>query len=557
MKGELMDLTKDKLCVEFRIPVGFLVTYLFLLLVSGVAHAQFPAQITNVVVIVQENRTPDNLFHFLTPACPIPAGATGYNACLPSPVTNHCYNISPCGLSNQSGTVVPVTLRGVPLDGTPDVTHIHTTFEWMCDPDSSFQCRNDGGWKIAANGLAYTYVLNSPVTNYDGSAGHLLDPYLTFAKQYGWANFMFQTSQSSSYSAHQFLFGGTSALTNLDDAHSIFVSELFVGATSNGRILAGCLLPASTDTHPVYGFRIQPTNPAMTGCNLFDRGSVQECRLYNTVDANNVGTFCASHNNMATTVLDPNSISWKYYAPSVFAIWTAPNSIRSICDPQPDGTGAYQCRGKEWQANVDVANYGTDILRDIANCKLPRVSWVIPNGFWSDHANLLDHWGPSWVAAVINAIGNNPRCPAGTPDAGQTYWNNTAIVVTWDDWGGWSDHQPPLIAAGLPCKYTTPPTPCRGDFQYGFRVPLLVVSAYTPEAFIDNTGHDFGSILRMIEGINHLPEGMMGNADARSGTDLHGFFTLTQPRRYRTVMAEKDANFFLTFQGGLIAPDND
>ena len=33
--------------------------------------AQFPPQIKNVVVIFQENRTPDNLFHFLAPACPL------------------------------------------------------------------------------------------------------------------------------------------------------------------------------------------------------------------------------------------------------------------------------------------------------------------------------------------------------------------------------------------------------------------------------------------------------------------------------------------------------
>ena len=47
----------------------------------------FPPQITHVVVVFQENRTPDNLFHFLTPLCPIPKGATGLAACTPNPVT--------------------------------------------------------------------------------------------------------------------------------------------------------------------------------------------------------------------------------------------------------------------------------------------------------------------------------------------------------------------------------------------------------------------------------------------------------------------------------------
>jgi phospholipase C len=218
--------------------------------------------------------------------------------------------------------------------------------------------------------------------------------------------------------------------------------------------------------------------------------------------------------------------------------------------------------GIEWAANVDVLNHGTDILRDITNCKLSQVSWVIPDGAWSDHAGPTSKgflpYGPSWIAAIINAIGNNPTCSAGTQDAGQTYWENTAIVVTWDDWGGWSDNQPAMMLGGLPCAYTTPPTPCPGDYQYGFRVPLLVVSAYTPPGIIRNAPHDYGSILRMIEGINHLPEGMMGNADARSTSDLSTFFNLRQPPRpYHTVPAVVDANFFLTHTAPVTAPDND
>lgn len=519
-------------------------------------QAQFPAQLKNVVVIVQENRTPDNLFQFLTPSCPIPAGATGYQACTPSPVTTHCYDISPCGLSNQSGGVVPVPLKGVPLSGSSDPSHAHAAFDAMCDPDTTLKCRNDGAWHTAANNLAYGFVQNPIVTNDDGSTGHLLDPYLTFAKQYGWSNFMYQTNQGPSYPAHLFLFAGTSARTNLEDNLSIFVAENPGGASG-----AGCLLPASTGSTPVWIQMLQPANPSTTGCKYFDANSVQECVVKNTLSANYVGTFCGSPNNMATTVLDPNSVSWKYYAPStetqIGYIWTAPNAIQSICNPQPDGNGGLQCAGAEWTNNVDQANNGTDILRDIKNCSLRRVSWVIPNGAWSDHAGPDDQYGPSWVAAVINAIGNNPTCPAGTPDAGQKYWNNTVIVVTWDDWGGWSDNQPARILGGLPCAYATPAKPCPGDYQYGFRVPLLVVSAYTPAGFIHNVPHDFGSILRMIEGILHVPEGIMQNADRRSTSDLVAFFTLKQPRAYHTVPAVKDANFFLNYALPATAPDTE
>ena len=71
----------------------------------------------------------------------------------------------------------------------------------------------------------FMYVYNTPVNNSNGSKGGLLDPYITLATTYGWANRMFQTNQGPSYPAHQFIFGATSAPTAGDDAAGIFVSE--------------------------------------------------------------------------------------------------------------------------------------------------------------------------------------------------------------------------------------------------------------------------------------------------------------------------------------------
>jgi hypothetical protein len=86
---------------------------------------------------------------------------------------------------------------------------------------------------------------------------------------------------------------------------------------------------------------------------------------------------------------------------------------------------------------------------------------------------------------------------------------------------------------------------------------MIVVSAYTPQGFIDNVPHDFGSVLRMIEGINLIPEGQLGFADMRSTTDLQEFFTLTQPRIFTTIPAQKDASFFLKYKGAPVDPDDD
>jgi len=190
---------------------------------------------------------------------------------------------------------------------------------------------------------------------------------------------------------------------------------------------------------------------------------------------------------------------------------------------------------------------GADILNDINNCKLSSVSWAIPNGTWSDHAGSTGNYGPSWVAAIINAIGGQGNTCG--------YWSNTAVVLTWDDWGGWSDNQIPPQASALPCTTTA----CEGDYQFGFRVPLVVVSAFTAPGYINNTPHDFGSVLRMIEGIFKLGEGALGVADARATTDLVEFFQGSQPT-YTVVPAIEPASYFTGAKaqaGPPAPPDND
>ncbi len=538
---------------------------LLLLLLPGTLSAQskiapaqpsaFPPQITHVVVIVQENRTPDNLFHYLSPLCTIPNGANGLSACTPSPVTSSCYDISPCGLSNRSGSVVPITLTSIPMKGSTDPDHSHKAFSQMCDADpaNGYACRNDGAWRIGQSvkgAHSYAYVENPAVTNSDGQPGHLLDPYLTYAEQYGWANYMYQTNQGPSYPAHQFIFSGTSARSTAEDANSTFVAENFMPATGPE---AGCLAPATATNQllsPLLGTLGE-------GCIAFDNDSVQECTLTNSslvYPTNPVGSFCDAKPTMGS-VLDAQTISWKYYAPSAGSIWTAPNSIQNICVPEFTSATTLKCTGKEWNANVDIKKQGTDILGDITKCSLSSVSWVTPDGTWSDHAGATGKYGPSWVAAIINAIGQNPTCAPGTGDAGQTFWNNTAIIVTWDDWGGWSDNQPAPTLLGLPCTASN----CQADYQCGFRVPLIVVSAYTPLGYIDNDSHDFGSILRMIEGIYGIPEGKLGVADARASNDLHEFFT-GRFRSYTPIPALVDASYFLgeeAQKGAPTPPDND
>ncbi len=96
------------------------------------------------------------------------------------------------------------------------------------------------------------------------------------------------------------------------------------------------------------------------------------------------------------------------------------------------------------------------------------------------------------------------------------------------------------------------------DYQFGFRVPLVVVSAYSPKpGYISNLQYDFGSIVKGIEGIFGL--GNLGFADARATNDLHDFFNFKQtPTTYKTIPAPLTGTCFTKTQAQeMDPPDND
>ena len=220
---------------------------------------------------------------------------------------------------------------------------------------------------------------------------------------------------------------------------------------------------------------------------------------------------CFEHQTLSD-LLDAAHLSWLYYAApgEVYGgIWVAPNSINHICAPLKFGKKLL-CTGSDWGK---IVYNPPQVLTDIQNCKLSNVSWVTPAGAYSDHAVANNGSGPAWVASIVNAVLTQPTC-----SNGETYWQNTAILITWDDWGGWYDHVPPLPNNTAFCT----------SYCYGFRVPLLVVSSYTPAGYVDNNVHDFGSILRFVE--TNFDLGLIGSgtyADAYAD-NLGEFFTGSQ-----------------------------
>jgi len=465
---------------------------LFLLVSFGaiLAGAQ---SFEHIVLLIQENRTPDNLFQGLCgpdrTLCPVP------------------YDLQNFGINAEGNRVLLVPS---PLGTNYGGTNSHDGFLQMCDLDAATNtCRVDG---MPSTGCPFGLCGYAFVNPAD------VAPYLAIAQQYGWANFMFQTNQGPTMPAHQFLFAGTSVATEDDDAEATFISNNPLPTGADG----GCLAPLN-ESYLVISPQSWPYE-------------------YVGYVNNPLGSLCFSHPTMATLLDNQQpAVSWKYYTVGSSAIATAPNWFRDLC--VPDST--YQhCTGTEWTDNVDL--FPQDVLKDISACNLRNMSWVVPAGQNSDHpGDPDDTGGPSWVASIVNAIGESP-CQNSD---GSSYWNSTAILITWDDWGGFYDHEPPALLSV--------PNQGQGDNQYGFRVPLLVVSAYTPPGYVDNDRHDFGSILRFVEHNFGIPEGGLNFADARATTDLTSFYDFQRsPRVFQHIAAPKDADYFLNDKSPLKPPDD-
>jgi len=467
------------------------------------AYAQIP-KFQHIIIVFMENRTPDNLFYGLcaTHPCSITPNNSQYNI-----QTSNWYDSTSPG-----GFFQPV---GVPLASRYSVVHSHPQFKRTCDLNKKTnQCAMDGAASASPNHGAFAYVQNTVNKQFPGG---VMTPYLTLIPQYGWANYMFQTNQGPSYPAHQYIFGGTSAVSAQGDADGTFISE-------NPSGPSGCYAQNGERVHSIDG-------------------NGHETVM--TVNYNGGFVICLNMPTMAD-LLDNAGVSWKYYSlkkngeDGGGSWWTAPNSSEAICMPDAKHEN---CTGSEWAKHVDLNP--KDVLSDMGvagnPCKLQEVTWSIPNGDDSDHGS---NWGgPAWVASIVNALGTSP-CK--NPD-GSSYWDTTAVIVTWDDWGGWYDHVPPPILSGP-----------QGAYQMGFRVPLIFVSAYTPAGYIDNLSYDFGSVLRFIEGNFDLGEGALGFADSRSTTDFSTFYNLAQkPRPFQAIPTDKNEVEFLFDGAPPIDPDDD
>ena len=215
--------------------------------------------------------------------------------------------------------------------------------------------------------------------------------------------------------------------------------------------------------------------------------------------------------------LSAKNVTWAWYAGS----WNAaladgrrpPEEKRKVIYNREEGSPNFQPHHHPFNFYARFApgapdrvthlKDGEDFLRSIDNGTLPAVSFYKPTGRLNQHPAYTDlATGDAHIADVLERLRISPQ------------WKEMAVIVTYDENGGFWDHVPPPTGPGW------------GDrFGPGTRVPTLIVSPYAKRGYVDNTSYDTTSILKLITRrfeLEPLP-GVRANAG-----DLTAAFDFTQ-----------------------------
>jgi phospholipase C len=214
---------------------------------------------------------------------------------------------------------------------------------------------------------------------------------------------------------------------------------------------------------------------------------------------------------------------FQYYASTRNSAHTRPTGVASI--------------GK--QGDAGNHQYDThDFFDALAVGNLPAVSYLKAQSYQDGHpgnSNPLDE--QAFIATVVNTLEASP------------FWNSTAVIIAYDDSDGWYDHQPaPIVNAsfstmdsvsgtnacgtmGVTRQLTgvsSGATPVNGRCGYGPRQPLLVVSPWAKQNFVDHTLTDQSSILLFIEQNWNLGRIGSGSSDAIANS-IGNMFNFSPP----------------------------
>ena len=189
-------------------------------------------------------------------------------------------------------------------------------------------------------------------------------------------------------------------------------------------------------------------------------------------------------------LLEERAISWKYYLGENEYVHTI-DWIR------------HARSGPMRRRVVDDA----EILSDLEAGTLPAVSWLIPDREFSEHPSVSGMCqGENWTVDVVNALMRSSA------------WKRTALVITWDDFGGFYDHVPP---------------PHIDLFGLGPRVPTIVISPWVQSGLVYHETLEFSSVLKLIETIWDLPSLTRRDRLSRDMLEMFDFEQRPIPRLIR------------------------
>jgi len=152
------------------------------------------------------------------------------------------------------------------------------------------------------------------------------------------------------------------------------------------------------------------------------------------------------------------------------------------------------------------------LVEDLGKGQLANLTIAhLSGGDVSEHPPAGPCVGENFTVDIVNAAMKLPQ------------WKEMAIVVTWDDWGGFYDHVKPPVHK---CK--------NGKvFESGFRLPLLILSPYAKKGHVLKTRAEQASVPRLVEELWGMPFMSKRNRHARDGIagSLLGAFDFKQAPR--------------------------
>ncbi|MFE5836432.1 phospholipase C [Arthrobacter sp. NPDC056493] len=234
----------------------------------------------------------------------------------------------------------------------------------------------------------------------------------------------------------------------------------------------------------------------------------------------------SSHTNAAgASVVDysPHHQPFQYYASTSNPHHLAPASDAEI--------------GHNGQANHQYDLTAFNKVVDTGN--LPAVSFLKAGSFQDGHAAYSDPVDEqNFVTSTVNRIQNSPN------------WDNTAVVLAYDDSDGWYDHVAAQVKnssnfaddAAWCQSAAASGVPMAGGYADrcgpGPRQPLVVISPYAKKNFVDHTETDQASILRFIEDNWHTGQIGDASADAAAGS-MNAMFNFHHQRNDKVLLNEQ------------------